>query len=445
MARMFGTDGIRGKANCGTITAETLTRVGMALGSLNIDGTQMRVVIGKDTRLSGYMIESALTSGHVSVGADPILVGPLPTPAIAMLVRSLRADFGIMITASHNPFHDNGIKIFNKDGIKICDTLQQQIEGRVDGKTPINLANADSFGRARRLDDAQGRYIEHAKNTLDRSIRFDGMRIVLDCAHGAGYRVAPTIFWELGADVIEMGCDPNGCNINDSIGATHAQAMRARVLQEGADLGVALDGDADRVIISDEEGALIDGDQILAMLAERWDQKGKLSRRGIIATAMSNLGLERFLNGIGLDLERVGVGDRAVTEAMRAGGYNLGGEQSGHIIAGEHATTGDGIVTALQVLQVVKEFDRPASAACRKFMPVPQILHNVDISRPDILECDSIRSAIKDAEHSLADAGRLLVRRSGTEPVVRIMGEGDDGDVVRRVVEELANTLTEAA
>lgn len=445
MTHLFGTDGIRGKANSGNITAETLTRIGMALGSLNADGTHMRVVIGKDTRLSGYMIESALTSGLVSVGADPILVGPLPTPAIAMLVRSLRADFGIMITASHNPFHDNGIKIFDKDGVKICDALQQQIEAGVDGKTPINLANANNFGRARRLDDAQGRYIEYAKNTLDRSIRFDGMRIVLDCAHGAGYRVAPTIFWELGADVIEMGCDPDGCNINDSVGATHAQAMRARVLEKGADLGIALDGDADRVVISDEEGALVDGDQILAMLAERWDQKGKLSRRGIVATTMSNLGLERFLNGIDLDLERTGVGDRAVTEAMRAGGYNLGGEQSGHIIAGNHATTGDGIATALQVLQVVKESGRPASTACRKFTPVPQIIHNVDITRPDILECDSIRSAIKDAEHSLAGTGRLLVRRSGTEPVVRIMGEGDDGDMVRRVVEELASTLAEAA
>ena len=445
MARMFGTDGIRGKANTGHITAETLTRIGMAVGSLNTDGAPMRVVIGKDTRLSGYMIESALTSGLVSVGADPVLVGPLPTPAIAMLVRSLRADFGIMITASHNLYHDNGIKIFDRDGAKICDTLQHRIEAGVEGKVPVNLVDAHEFGRARRLDDAQGRYIEYAKNTLDRSIRLDGMRIVLDCAHGAGYRVAPTIFWELGAEVIEMGCAPNGCNINDGVGATHAQAMRARVLEEGADLGIALDGDADRVVISDEDGALIDGDQILAMLAEHWNRKGKLSREGIVATAMSNLGLERFVNGLGLDMTRSDVGDRSVAEAMRAGGYNLGGEQSGHIIAGDHATTGDGITTALQVLQVVREFDRPASAACRKFTPVPQILHNVSISRPDILECDSIRSAIEDAEHSLAGAGRLLVRKSGTEPLVRIMGEGDDGDVVRRVVEDLATIFSKAA
>jgi phosphoglucosamine mutase len=445
MTRMFGTDGIRGKANAGHITAETLTKIGMAVGSLGGADGRMRVVIGKDTRLSGYMIESALTSGLVSVGADPILVGPLPTPAIAMLTRSLRADFGIMITASHNPYHDNGIKIFDKEGAKICDTLQNKIEAMVNGTTPISLVDAHDFGRASRLDDAQGRYIEHAKNTLERNIRFDGMRIVLDCANGSGYRVAPTIFRELGAEVIMIGCDPDGCNINDRVGATHTQTMRARVLEEGADLGIALDGDADRVIISDEDGVLIDGDQILAMLAERWCQKGKLLQCGIVSTSMSNLGLEKFLKNLGLLLHRTGVGDRAVAKKMRSGGYNLGGEQSGHIILGDYSTTGDGIATALQVLQVIKESSRPASIACRKFIPAPQILKNVAISRPEVLECDRVQLAIKEAEQNLTNVGRLLVRPSGTEPLIRIMGEGEDRDMIRKVVEKVANTIAEAA
>jgi phosphoglucosamine mutase len=442
---MFGTDGIRGKANVGNITAEILTRIGMAIGNLGDNKTRMRVVIGKDTRLSGYMIESALTSGFVSVGVDPILVGPLPTPAIAMLTRSLRADFGIMITASHNPYDDNGIKIFDKEGVKICDTLQYRIEAMVSGSSPIPLASAQEFGRALRLDDAQGRYIEHAKNTLDRDIRFDGMRIVLDCANGSGYRVAPTIFRELGADVINIGCDPDGCNINHLVGATHNQTMRARVLEEGADLGIALDGDADRVIISDEDGSLIDGDQILAMLAERWTQKGKLLQNGIVATSMSNLGLEQFLNNLNLDLVRTGVGDRAVAKKMQDGKYNLGGEQSGHIIIGDHATTGDGIVTALQVLQVIKETGRTASSACRKFIPSPQILQNVAISNPNVLEHKTVQSAIQEAERELFNVGRIMVRLSGTEPLIRIMGEGEDRDVVRNAVEMVANMIEQAA
>ena len=445
MTRIFGTDGIRGKANTGFITGESLIRIGMAVGSLKGTDERLSVVIGKDTRLSGYMIESALTSGLVSVGADPILVGPLPTPAIAMLTRSFRADYGIMITASHNPYEDNGIKIFDRNGVKICDDQQHTIEALATGDKPIDLVTAQNFGKARRLDDAQGRYIEHAKNTLDRKTRFDGMRIVLDCANGAGYRVAPTIFGELGAEVIAIGCEPDGCNINQRVGATSSQTMRARVLEERADLGIALDGDADRVIISDEDGALIDGDQIMAMLAEDWQQKGKLSRDGIVATSMSNLGLERFLNDLGLDLERAGVGDRAVADKMRAGGYNLGGEQSGHIIAGVNATTGDGLVTALQVLQVIKESENKASAACRKFTPVPQVLHNVVVSRPDILDCGNVQNVIKQTEQSLTGTGRLLVRKSGTEPLIRIMGEGEDGEMIRKAVERIANTIVEAA
>ena len=445
MARMFGTDGIRGKANENSITAETMTRIGMALASLHQGSGRMRVVIGKDTRLSGYMIEAALTAGLVSGGTDPILVGPLPTPAIAMLTRSLRADYGIMITASHNPYHDNGIKIFDAEGSKISDEVQSEIESRVSGATRIDLVEARNFGRAKRLDDAQGRYIEHAKNTLERKVRFDGMRIVLDCAHGAGYRVAPTILQELGADIIKVGCDPDGCNINDGVGATHTRSMRARVLEHGADLGIALDGDADRVVLSDEEGSLIDGDQILAMLAERWSQDGRLKRNGLVATSMSNLGLESFLSNLGIDLVRSGVGDRAVAEQMRTGGYNLGGEQSGHIIAGSHATTGDGITTALQVLQIIEESGQSASIACKKFEPAPQILKSVSAEDPDILQRETIRHAIASAEDDLSLTGRLLVRRSGTEPVVRIMGEGNDSDLVRKVVQGLAETIAKAA
>jgi len=442
---MFGTDGIRGAANAGHIVAETLIRIGMALGRVDPGNNRISVVIGKDTRLSGYMIEPALTSGLVSVGVDPILVGPLPTPAIAMLTRSLRADFGVMITASHNPFHDNGIKVFNKSGAKICNTVQRRIEDMVAGTEPIILVEAKEFGRVRRLDDAQGRYIEHAKNTLAHGIRFDGMRIVLDCAHGAGYRVAPTIFRELGAEVITLGCDPNGVNINKSVGATHSQTMRARVLLENADLGIALDGDADRVIIADEQGALIDGDQILAVLAEQWKLEGKLSRNGIVATEMSNHGLEHFLNSAGLELERAGVGDRSVAEKMRAGGYNLGGEQSGHIISGSQATTGDGITTALQVMQVIKKTGRSASIACRKFTPTPQILHNVKIQDPDILDNADVRNIIGEVEQQLNGIARIMVRKSGTEPVVRIMGEGENSCAIRKSIDRIAGVIENAA
>lgn len=443
--RMFGTDGIRGKANAGHITAETLTRIGMALGALDCPDERMRVVIGKDTRLSGYMIESALTAGLVSVGADPILVGPIPTPAIAMLTRSLRADFGIMITASHNPYEDNGIKIFDRNGAKICNEVQRKIESIVTEAKNVPLVDAKSFGRAQRLDDAQGRYIEHAKNTLDHNVCFDGMRIVLDCAHGAAYRVAPEILKELGAEVIAIGCDPDGCNINQDVGATHTQTMRAKVLKVGADLGISLDGDADRVIVSDEDGALIDGDQVLAMLAEQWKNKNILSQNGIVATVMSNLGLEQFLNTLGLDLQRTGVGDRAVAEKMRSGGYNLGGEQSGHIIAGNHATTGDGIVTALQILHGLKDANAPASVVCRKFKPVPQILQNVRITQPNILDRENIKEVIETAEDSLVGRGRLLVRQSGTEPIIRIMGEGEDRELIRKVVEQVSDRIAEPA
>jgi phosphoglucosamine mutase len=446
VSKLFGTDGIRGRANVDPISPETLLRIGKAVAAIaRRNGAAGRIVIAKDTRLSGYMIESALTAGAVSVGASPVLVGPMPTPALAMLTRSLRADLGIMITASHNPYPDNGIKVFGPDGYKLSDELTGEIERLVDGNLNDLAAPADAFGRARRLDDAQGRYVEYVKRTFPRGLRLDGLKIVLDCAHGAAYKVAPEILWELGAEVIPIGVEPNGVNINADVGATHTRTMRSQVLAHGADLGIALDGDADRIVVADEEGALVDGDQILGLIGERWHEAGRLSGGGVVATTMSNLGLERYLNRLGLVLVRTQVGDRHVVEHMRKNGFNLGGEPSGHIVVGDEATTGDGLVAALQVLAAIVQSDRPASRVCGVFTPVPQMLRNIPVNGTDVLTCDAVGEAIRDGERRLGDEGRLVVRKSGTEPLIRVMVEGIDADAVSRVIDDVVEAVRMAA
>lgn len=446
MGTYFGTDGIRGKANDRPMTADTALKVGMAAGHLFTNGERRhRVVIGKDTRLSGYMIESALTAGFTSVGMDVFLLGPIPTPAVAMLTRSLRADLGVMISASHNPYQDNGIKLFGPDSYKLCDDKEAQIEALIDNGGVELLATPERMGRARRIDGVHDRYIEYAKRTLDRTVSLTGKKVVIDAANGAAYKVAPLALWELGAEVIPIGVQPDGFNINEHCGSTHAEAVCTAVRKRGADIGIALDGDADRVLIADERGELIDGDQILALIAEDWQRAGRLRGDGIAATVMSNLGLERQLNKLGLGLERTPVGDRHVVERMRARGFNLGGEQSGHIILSDYTTTGDGLVTALQVLSVVVDKGAPVSEVCHRFDRVPQFLENVRHAGGKPLETDSVRAAIQRGEQRLGNAGRLLIRPSGTEPVIRVMGEGDDSQLVRAAMGEVIDALRAAS
>ncbi len=444
--RLFGTDGIRGTANVAPMTAEIALRLGQAAGVVFTRGDHRhRVVIGKDTRLSGYLIEPALTAGFIGAGMDVVLVGPLPTPAIAMLTRSLRADLGVMISASHNPYQDNGIKLFDPDGYKLSDATEMEIEALMARDLSAQMATPDHLGRAARLEDASGRYIEAAKASFPRGRRLDGLKIVLDCAHGAAYRVAPTVLWELGARVVPLGVAPNGFNINQGCGSTDPALLCARVREEGADLGIALDGDADRLVLADERGRLIDGDQILALIARRWRDAGQLAGAGIVATVMSNLGLERFLVGLGLALHRTQVGDRYVAERMRAGGMNVGGEQSGHLILSDFATTGDGLIAALQVLAVLIAAGQPASAICNVFTPLPQRLESIRFSGPSPLDDREVQKAVAEAEAALAGIGRLLIRPSGTEPVLRIMAEAEDEALVQRVVGELSAVITAAA
>ncbi len=447
MARTyFGTDGIRGTANVEPMTAETALKVGMAAGLRFLRGSHRhRVVIGKDTRLSCYMIENALTAGFISVGMDVILVGPMPTPAVAMLTRSLRADIGVMISASHNPYTDNGIKLFGPDGYKLSDNVEHEIEDRMINRDGLPLAEPDHLGRAQRLDDAPSRYIEFAKNSFPKHLRLDGLKIVIDCANGAAYRVAPTVLWELEAEVIEVGVDPDGFNINRECGSTAADYMRSQVVLHDADIGIALDGDADRLVLSDERGELIDGDQLMAVIARSWSQQGRLKGGGVVATVMSNLGLERYLAELGLKLERTGVGDRYVVEHMREHGFNLGGEQSGHIILDDFGTTGDGLVAALQALAVIVEAGRPVSEICRLFDPLPQILKNVRYANKAPLQLPEVQSVIDSGRQRLGDRGRLLIRPSGTEPVIRVMAEGEDAALVRQIVGEIADEIKKVA
>jgi phosphoglucosamine mutase len=441
----FGTDGIRGAANR-VITPELALKVGQAAGLVFQNGEHRhRVLIGKDTRLSGYMIENALVAGFTSVGMDVLLTGPIPTPAVAMLTRSMRADLGVMISASHNPYEDNGIKLFGPDGYKLSDEVELSIEELINSDLGKKLAKSDDLGRAKRIDGVHDRYVEFAKRTLPRTLSLDGLRVVIDCANGAAYRVAPAALWELGADVISIGNEPDGFNINKDCGSTKPKALCQKVREVRADVGIALDGDADRLVIVDEQGHIVDGDQLMAVIAESWKSEGALAKPGIVATVMSNLGLERYLAGLGLTLVRTPVGDRYVLERMRQEGYNVGGEQSGHIILSDYTTTGDGFVAALQILAVVKRLDRPVSEVCHRFDPLPQILKNVRYRNGTPLELPAVQSAIAGAERRLNGHGRLLIRPSGTEPVIRVMGEGDDRTLVEEIVDEIVEALSRAA
>jgi phosphoglucosamine mutase len=445
MARKyFGTDGIRGLTNTRPMTAEMAMRVGMAAGAYFLRGDHRhRVVIGKDTRLSGYMLESALVAGFTSAGMDVVMVGPMPTPAVAMLTHSMRADLGVMISASHNPYADNGIKLFGPDGYKLSDEAEMTIEALIDGE--VALAAAGEIGRARRIDDAQGRYIHFAKSTFPQNQRLDGMKVVIDCANGAAYKVAPAALWELGAEVIAIGVDPNGKNINDRVGSTAPQTLSETVVASGAAIGIALDGDADRLIVVDETGKVVDGDQLMATIAAAWARAGRLAGGGLVATVMSNLGLERHLAAQGLGLVRTKVGDRHVLEAMRARGYNVGGEQSGHIILSDYATTGDGLVAALQILAEVRRAGAPASEVLHRFEPLPQLLRNVRFAGGKPLEHAAVIACIAEAEAELATTGRLVIRPSGTEAVIRVMAEGEDPGQVERVVGRICDAVRAAA
>src|ERR1700681_1461556 len=443
--KYFETDGIRGRAN-GLITPELALKVGQAAGLVFQRGEHRhRVVIGKDTRLSGYMIEYAMVGGFTSVGMDVLLLGPMPTPAVAMLTRSMRADLGVMISASHNPYDDNGIKLFGPDGYKLSDEVELEIEELMDQNLTKRLAKSADLGRAKRIDGVHDRYIEFAKRTLPRTLSLDGLRVVVDCANGAAYAVAPEALWELGADVISLGVEPDGFNINDDCGSTETDALCRKVREMRADIGIALDGDADRVVIVDEQGGLVDGDQLLAVIAESWVEDGRLARPGVVATVMSNLGLERHLQSLKLSLVRMPVGDRYVLEHMRQHGYNIGGEPSGHIILSDYTTTGDGFVAALQVLAVIKKLGKPVSLACNRFEALPQVHKNVRYRSGKPLENSKVRSVIADAEHRLTGHGRLVVRPSGTEPVIRVMGEGDDKAMVEEIVDGIVDALTDHA
>ncbi|MEY5008739.1 MAG: hypothetical protein RL764_2055 [Pseudomonadota bacterium] len=442
--KYFGTDGIRGRTNASAMTAEMAMKVGMAAGAHFVRGDHRhRVVIGKDTRLSGYMLENALVAGFTSVGMDVVQVGPMPTPAVAMLTRSMRADLGVMISASHNPYEDNGIKLFGPDGYKLSDADELSIEALIDSLP--NLAQPNRIGRARRVEDARGRYIHFAKACFPEELRLDGLKIVIDCAHGAAYNVAPAALWELGADIIPLGVNPDGTNINAACGSTAPQLLQETVVASGADIGVALDGDADRLIVIDEQGRIVDGDQIMALIGASWAQRGALKGGGVVATVMSNLGLERFLQGQGLTLERTKVGDRYVLERMRTGGFNVGGEQSGHMILSDYGTTGDGLVAALQLLAELVRQDRPASEVLHLFEPVPQLLKNVRFAGGAPLEDDSVKAVIARAEAELMGKGRLVIRPSGTEPVIRVMAEGDDAAQVETLVDAICDAVKKAA
>ncbi len=449
--KLFGTDGIRGRANTEPMTAEIALRVGMAAAAQfksadTRPGHRRRAVIGKDTRLSGYMIEPALTAGFIAMGLDVILVGPMPTPAVAMLTRSLRADLGVMISASHNPYQDNGIKLFGPDGYKLSDEVEQAIELKVDNGLADHLVPAEKLGRARRLEDARGRYNEYVKRTFPRGASLDGLKIAVDCANGAAYKVAPEVLWELGADIVPVAVEPDGTNINKGCGSTSPDALQSATLAHGCDIGIALDGDADRMLVCDEKGHLIDGDQIMALIGAGWQRHGWLAGGGVVATVMSNLGLERYLDGLGLGLVRTPVGDRNVVEHMRNHGYNFGGEQSGHLIFGDFATTGDGLIAALQVLALLIENDTSASELCRVFEPLPQVLKNVRFAagaKP--LDTASVKAAIADAELTLNGNGRLLVRASGTEPLIRVMAEGEDAGHIDGIVDDLVRVIETSA
>ena len=442
--KFFGTDGIRGLTNQAPMTPEIALKVGQAAGAHFLRGDHRhRVVIGKDTRLSGYMMESALVAGFTSVGMDVVLLGPMPTPAVAMLTRSMRADLGVMISASHNPFHDNGIKLFGPDGYKLSDADEAAIEALLDA--PADLVEAGKIGRAKRIEDARGRYVHFAKSTFPEALRLDGLKIVIDCAHGAAYHVAPDALWELGAEVIALGVAPNGININDECGSTHPLLLQETVVASGADIGLALDGDADRLIVVDETGTVIDGDQLMALIAIDQQRLGLLKGDGVVATVMSNLGLERRLAEVGLKLHRTQVGDRYVLEAMRALGCNVGGEQSGHLILTDHATTGDGLVAGLQVLAAMIGQDRPASELLRQFKPVPQLLRNVRFKGGAPLEAEAVKACIADAERQLEGRGRLVIRKSGTEPLIRVMAEGDDAAEVEALVARICAAVEQAA
>jgi len=444
--KYFGTDGIRGYANRSPMTADTAMKVGMAAGVAFKRGDHRhRVVIGKDTRLSGYMIESALVAGFTAAGMDVFQLGPVPTPAVAMLTRSLRADIGVMISASHNAYHDNGIKLFGPDGFKLSDTFELEIERLMDEDLTARLASGHLIGRASRVDGVDDRYIEFAKRTLPRKMSLEGMRVVVDCANGAAYKVAPAALWELGADVITIGDKPDGTNINAECGSTHTAALARKVNEVRADIGIALDGDADRVIIVDEKSNVVDGDQLMALVAQSWKEQERLTGDGIVATIMSNLGLERFLTDQKLNLARTPVGDRYVVEHMRKNGFNVGGEQSGHIVLSDYATTGDGLIAALQVLSVVQRWDKPVSEVCTRFEPVPQILRNVRFSEGEPLKDKQVIESIDEGRARLAKSGRLVIRVSGTEPLIRVMAEGDDENLVREVVNDICTTLNKVA
>lgn len=442
--KYFGTDGIRGRTNKWPMTAEMAMKVGMAAGRHFLRGNHRhRVVIGKDTRLSGYMLENALVAGFTSVGMDVVQFGPIPTPAVAMLAHSMRADLGVMISASHNPYYDNGIKLFGPDGFKLSDEDEMKIEALID--EAVDLAPSKDIGRARRVEDARGRYIHAVKSSFPADLRLNGLRIVVDCANGASYQVAPSVMWELGAEVIAIGVEPNGTNINEGCGSTQPMLLQETVVSSGADIGLALDGDADRLIVVDEQGKIVDGDQIMALIAANWAGEGRLRGGGLVSTVMSNLGLERFIEGLGLDLVRTKVGDRYVLEKMRQGGYNVGGEQSGHMILTDYGTTGDGTVAALQVLAELVRSGKTASAMLHRFDPVPQLLRNVRFSGGKPLEDHGVRAVIAQAEEELKGSGRLVIRPSGTEPVIRVMAEGDREDQVKDVVERICAAVEKVA
>ncbi len=444
MRKYFGTDGVRGLANTHPMTAEMALKLGAAAGRyFRKDKKSHRVVIGKDTRRSSYMIENALTAGFASTGMEVFLLGPVPTPAVGMLSRSMRADVGVMISASHNPYHDNGIKFFGPDGFKLSDNAEIEIEALVDGE--INLAQPENIGRVQRIDDGLGRYMEFAKTAFPRRRLLDGLKVVVDCANGAAYKAAPTVLWELGADVIPVGVSPNGFNINEGCGSTSPQAAAKAVLEHGADVGICLDGDADRVMMIDEKGNVADGDQVMGLIAGRWNTDGVLVKNTLVATVMSNMGLEKHLEGNGMTMLRTGVGDRYVVQAMREGGYNLGGEQSGHIVMSDYVTTGDGLIAGLQFLNAMVKTGKTASELAHVFEPYPQLLQNIRYKDKDPMDADSVKAAITAGEDALKANGRLLIRKSGTEPLVRVMGECEDAGLLKQVVGDISAAVEAAA
>lgn len=443
---LFGTDGVRGTANTYPMTAEAALRLATAAGQYFRHGKARvhRVVIGKDTRRSGYMIENALTAGFLSTGMDVVLLGPIPTPAVGMLTHSMRADVGVMISASHNPHHDNGIKFFGPDGYKLSDAAEAEIEALFN--SGVDLCLPDNIGRANRIESATGRYVEATKATFPNGKRLDGLKIVIDCANGAAYRAAPEVLWELGAEVIPIGVRPNGYNINNGVGSTAPETAVATVLEHGADMGICLDGDADRIAIIDEKGNIADGDQIMGLIAARWAKSGVLRGGALVATVMSNLGLERWLGTQGIGLHRTDVGDRYVVDAMRRGGFNLGGEQSGHIVMSDYATTGDGLLAGLQFLAAMVEVGKPASELAKVFTPYPQVLKNIRFTADKApLETVTVQAAIKDAEASLLGKGRLLIRKSGTEPLIRVMVEAEDQTLLRQVIDDMTRAVRDVA